>query len=304
LIHLARDLAHKSSRALSIRVLGLVCLLGSLAPIGAQPQGRTEPVASPLAPTQPGGVQRLTVTAPADVTHVTATLFDAAVPLGRVEAGRWEGLLGVDVERAAGEYPLTLTATTSDGRANTRTTPLVVRARQFPTRRLTVDSRFIEPTASDAARMRDDAALLSGLLAGVSERRWAGAFLPPVRGLATSNFGTRSVFNGQPRAPHAGIDYRGAVGTPITAPNAGRVVLAQELFLTGNTVVLDHGLGLFSVFAHLSRIDVGTGQDVVASGPIGLVGATGRVTGPHLHWSVRLAGARIDPAILLQVQAR
>ena len=285
-------------------VLGLVGLLGLLEPVGGQPRGLTGPVASPLVPTQPGGVQRLTVTAPSDAAHVTATLLDAAVPLGRVETGKWEGLLGVDVERAAGEYPLTLTATTLDGRSETSTTLLVVRARRFPTRRLTVDSRFIEPTASDAARMRDDAALLAGLLAGVSERRWAGAFLPPVRGVATSNFGTRSVFNGQPRAPHAGIDYRGAVGTPITAPNAGRVVLAQELFLTGNTVVLDHGLGLFSVFAHLSRVDVGMGTDVIASGPIGLVGATGRVTGPHLHWSVRLAGARIDPALLLKAIAQ
>jgi murein DD-endopeptidase MepM/ murein hydrolase activator NlpD len=288
----------------SIGVLGLVGLLGAFAPVGGQPQPQNLPVVGPLAPTQPGGVQRLAVTVPADVTRVTATLFDAAVPLGRVEAGRWEGLLGVDVERAAGEYALTLTATTSDGRASTRQMWLVVGARRFPTRRLTVDGRFIEPTASDAARMRDDATRLSGVLAGVSERRWAGAFLPPVRGVATSNFGTRSVFNGQPRAPHAGIDYRGAVGTPITAPNAGRVALAQELFLTGNTVVLDHGLGLFSVFAHLSRMDVRMGQDVVASGPIGLVGATGRVTGPHLHWSVRLAGARIDPALLLQALTR
>jgi murein DD-endopeptidase MepM/ murein hydrolase activator NlpD len=281
----------------SIWVLGLVGLLGLLEPVGGL--GLTEPVVSPLAPTQPGGVQRLTVTAPTDVTHVTATLVDAPVPLGRVESGKWEGLLGVDVERAAGQYPLTLSATSSDGRSETSTTLLIVRARRFSTRRLTVDTRFIEPTASDAGRMRDDAALLAGLLAGVSERRWAGAFLPPVRGVAT-----RSIFNGQPRAPHAGIDYRGAVGTPITAPNAGRVVLAQALFLTGNTVVLDHGLGLFSVFAHLSRVDVGMGQDVVASGPIGLVGATGRVTGPHLHWSVRLAGARIDPALLLQALAR
>ncbi len=285
-------------------LIGVVCLVGSLAPLSGQTRPPALPVVAPLAPTQPGGVQRLTVTAPGDATHVTATWADALVHLGRVGAGRWEGLLGVDVERSAGEYPLTVAATTPGGRTETSAAMVVVRARRFPTRRLTVDSRFIEPTEADAVRMRDDATLLAGLLAGVSERRWAGAFLPPVRGPATSNFGTRSIFNGQPRAPHAGIDYRGAVGTPITAPNAGRVVLAQDLFLTGNTVVVDHGLGLFSVFAHLSRVDVGVGQDVVAAGPIGLVGATGRVTGPHLHWSVRLAGARIDPAMLLQVQTR
>jgi murein DD-endopeptidase MepM/ murein hydrolase activator NlpD len=120
-----------------------------------------------------------------------------------------------------------------------------------------------------------------------------------VTGPATSNFGSRSIFNGQPRAPHAGIDYRGAVGTPIVAPNAGRVVLAEDLFLTGNTVVVDHGLGLYSLFAHMSRLDVKAGDDVATGTPVGLVGATGRVTGPHLHWSVRLGAARVDPAALL-----
>jgi len=287
----------------SISLFGLACLLISQVPLGSQPRGLTAPVVVPLAPTQPGGVQRLRVTAPGEVSLLAVTLFEAPVPLGRVDAGTWEGLLGVDVERAAGEYPLTVTATGADGRSATSTTLVVVRARRFSTRRLTVDNRFIEPTAADAARMRDDAARLGEVLAGVSDRHWAGPFVPPVRGTATSNFGTRSVFNGQPRAPHAGIDYRGAIGTPIVAPNAGRVVLAEHLFLTGNTVVLDHGLGLFSIFAHLSRMDVGVGQAVVASGPIGLVGATGRVTGPHLHWSVRLAGARVDPALLLQALA-
>lgn len=301
---MVRDSVARFSSVRSICLLGVVGLLGSFGPLAGQSPPEPRLVVGPLEPTQPGGVQRLTVTAPGDAAHVTATLFDAAVPVGRVAAGRWEGLLGVDVERSAGEFPLTVTASGPSGKTDTATTTVVVRARRFPTRRLTVDSRFIEPTESDANRMRADAALLAGLLTGVSERRWAGGFRPPVLGPATSNFGTRSIFNGQPRAPHAGIDYRGAVGTPITAPNAGRVVLARDLFLTGNTVVLDHGLGLFSVFAHLSRVDVGVGQDVVAAGPIGLVGATGRVTGPHLHWSVRLAGARIDPAMLLQVPTR
>jgi murein DD-endopeptidase MepM/ murein hydrolase activator NlpD len=117
----------------------------------------------------------------------------------------------------------------------------------------------------------------------------------PLPGVQGNNFGSRSIFNGQPRAPHAGADFRGATGTPIPAPAAGQVVLAESLFFTGNTVVIDHGEGLYSLLAHLSRIDVAPGQTLVRGDVVGLLGATGRVTGPHLHWTIRLNGARVDP---------
>jgi murein DD-endopeptidase MepM/ murein hydrolase activator NlpD len=117
----------------------------------------------------------------------------------------------------------------------------------------------------------------------------------PVPGVPGSNFGSRSIFNGEERAPHAGVDFRGATGTPVRAPAGGRVVLAEDLFFTGQTVVIDHGLGLYSLLAHLSRLDVAPGQAVAQGDTVGLLGATGRVTGPHLHWTVRLNGARVDP---------
>jgi len=121
---------------------------------------------------------------------------------------------------------------------------------------------------------------------------------------ANSAFGTRSVFNGQPRSAHGGADFLSPAGTPIHAPNAGRIVLARDLYFSGNTVVIDHGLGLFSMLAHLSAIDVHEGDGVTADQRIGLVGATGRVTGPHLHWAVRAGGARVDPLSLLAVLGR
>jgi murein DD-endopeptidase MepM/ murein hydrolase activator NlpD len=121
----------------------------------------------------------------------------------------------------------------------------------------------------------------------------------PVDGKPSSNFGTRSYYNGQRRAPHAGIDFRGATGTPIRAANTGTVVLASPLYFTGNTIVIDHGARLFSVFAHLSEFRVKAGERVEPQTIVGLVGATGRVTGPHLHWSVRLNGARVDPLSLI-----
>ena len=118
-------------------------------------------------------------------------------------------------------------------------------------------------------------------------------------GAATSSFGRRSVLNGQARSPHSGTDFRAATGTPVRAPNGGRVVLAADQYFSGNTVILDHGQGLFSFLAHLSRITVRDGQIVARGEEVGLSGATGRVTGPHLHWTVRLDGARVDPLSVL-----
>ena len=120
-----------------------------------------------------------------------------------------------------------------------------------------------------------------------------------------SGFGVRSVYNGEPRAPHSGADFASPSGTPVLAPGGGRVVLAEPLYFTGQTVVIDHGLGLVSLLAHLSRIDVRVGADVVAGARVGLVGATGRATGPHLHWTVRLQGARVDPmSVIAALQER
>ncbi len=110
-----------------------------------------------------------------------------------------------------------------------------------------------------------------------------------------SPFGLRRFFNGQPRSPHSGIDLRAKDGTPIKSPNNGRIALVRDCYLSGNTVVVDHGGGLFTLYAHLSRVNVKQGQMVKKGEVIGLAGSTGRVTGPHLHWGVSLMGMRVDP---------
>ena len=133
------------------------------------------------------------------------------------------------------------------------------------------------------------------------ERLWRAPFERPVPGPSNGRFGARSVFNGQARSPHAGADFSSEAGTPVKAPNAGKVVAARELFFTGNTVIVDHGAGVSSLLAHLSRIDVHEGDLVTPGEIIGAVGATGRVTGPHLHWAVRVGRARVDPLSLLAV---
>jgi murein DD-endopeptidase MepM/ murein hydrolase activator NlpD len=151
-------------------------------------------------------------------------------------------------------------------------------------------------------RIEREAREIAAIWEGSSRvKLWDGPFLPPVPDPANSAFGTRSVFNGQARAPHGGADFLSGAGTPVKAPGGGRIVLAGSLYYTGGTVIIDHGLGLFSLMAHLSAIDVQTGDLVKAGDAIGKVGATGRVTGPHLHWSVRANGARVDPLSLLFV---
>ena len=128
-----------------------------------------------------------------------------------------------------------------------------------------------------------------------------GPFQPPLDAEARDTFGARSIFNGQPRSPHGGVDYGCPVGTPIAAPAPAVVSLAEDLYFTGGTVILDHGRGLYSVLAHLSMIAVAPGDFVERGAVVGAAGATGRVTGPHLHWGTRLNGARVDPQSLLAI---
>ena len=165
----------------------------------------------------------------------------------------------------------------------------------------------MNPPPSETERIARDSAFLRTIFAASAPTRlWTRSFTSPVPDPANSRFGTRSIFNGERRNPHGGADFASPLGRPVRAPSAGRVVAARELFFTGNVVIIDHGLGLFSLLAHLSRIDVEEGAAVKAGQVVGLVGATGRVTGPHLHWALTVAGARVDPvsALVLLGDAR
>jgi murein DD-endopeptidase MepM/ murein hydrolase activator NlpD len=164
---------------------------------------------------------------------------------------------------------------------------------------LKVEPGYVEPSPDALKQIARDNAALSGAYARRTPKLWNGAFRLPVDGTPTSNFGSRSYYNDQPRAPHAGVDFRSSPGTPVRAANYGTIVLAQDMYFTGNTVVIDHGARLLSVFAHLSEMHVKAGDIVMPETIVGLVGATGRVTGPHLHWSVRLNGTRVDPLSLV-----
>jgi murein DD-endopeptidase MepM/ murein hydrolase activator NlpD len=205
------------------------------------------------------------------------------------------GLVGIDLDTKPGPYMLRVT--TSDGQVVERT--LQVLAKAFPIRRLRVAPAFVDPPPDEAERIAREYTALETIFRSESPRKWNGSFLLPVDGTATSNFGSRSYYNGRRRSPHAGVDFVGQPGTPIRAGNSGQVVLAEPLYFTGNTVIVDYGGGLYSLFAHMSEFRVSKGDSVAPDTIVGLVGATGRVTGPHLHWSVRLLGARVDPLSLV-----
>jgi murein DD-endopeptidase MepM/ murein hydrolase activator NlpD len=248
---------------------------------------------------QPGELVILTLTTPARAADIRVHVFNRDIAAYQVDNLTWRALVGIDLDVAAGAYPAAI-----DGRAGSATLQttyrFTVRSKRFPTRTLTVDPAFVNPPAEMEDRIVREAAELEQIWTRSSlERLWEDPFVPPVRRAATSAFGSRSVFNGIARSPHAGADFPSPTGTPIAAPNAGRVVLARDLYFSGNTVVLDHGLGLFSLLAHLSVVNVREGDRISAGQVIGKVGATGRVTGPHLHWAVRLAGARVDPVAVL-----
>jgi murein DD-endopeptidase MepM/ murein hydrolase activator NlpD len=252
---------------------------------------------------RPGDLVVLTITTRAAIGSMRARAFDRELLPFAAGARRWRVLVGVDLETSPGTYAVSIEADGSPS-VDTATYELVVAPRNFRTRTLTVDEAYVNPPAATVERINREAAELNELWAASSRAKlWDGPFVRPVLDPANSAFGTRSILNGQPRSPHSGADFSSAAGTPIRAPNAGRVVLASDRYFTGNTVMIDHGLGLFSLFAHLSETSVKTGEMVRTGEVIGKVGATGRVTGPHLHWSVRLNGARIDPLSLLAALA-
>jgi murein DD-endopeptidase MepM/ murein hydrolase activator NlpD len=166
---------------------------------------------------------------------------------------------------------------------------------------LTVEPRFVELSDADAARAARESRRLGEVFGTVTgEIYWAGPFQAPIPGGEGSNFGHARVFNDQPRNPHSGADIAATTGTPILSTNRGRVAEVGDYFFNGNTVIVDHGQGIHSVYLHMSRIDVEVGQLVERGDVLGQVGATGRVTGPHLHWGFRIQNARVDPFSLLR----
>lgn len=175
-----------------------------------------------------------------------------------------------------------------------------IRANNYREQRLNVDRKYVEPDPQQLERIFAERKIIDTALTNVDQIELTDVSLQaPVTGKRSSSFGTRRFFNDQPRSPHKGMDIAASSGTPIVAPMAGTVTATGDYFFNGNTVIIDHGQGFVSLYCHLSEIDSEAGQLVAAGAPIGKVGATGRVTGAHLHFATYLNGIAVDPALLL-----
>jgi murein DD-endopeptidase MepM/ murein hydrolase activator NlpD len=214
----------------------------------------------------------------------------------------WFALAGVDVDAPAGPSKLKITVHDAKGGSRPLNRTIRVQSAHYRTSALTVAPEFVQPSPEALKQIAADQVLTEKAYASSAPTPlWKGNFRHPMVAPQTERFGTRRIFNGIPASNHKGLDYRAAPGTPVRASNSGVVVLAGPLYYAGNSVFIDHGMGLFTLYMHFSKISVREGQHVVRGQKLGLSGATGRVTGPHLHWAVRWQGAYLDPAKLLQL---
>jgi murein DD-endopeptidase MepM/ murein hydrolase activator NlpD len=221
-------------------------------------------------------------------------------------SGGQSALLGLDLETKPGAHDWQVAVREEGREPRTRSGRLTVAAREFPVQRLTLPPGMVDLDPETERRATAETERLRTLYRTVTpERLWRGPFVKPVAiNESGTGFGARRIINGKPRAPHAAIDFAAPEGTPVLSANTGRVALVGDFFFPGRLVIIDHGLGLYTLYFHLSTIGVGEGDRVERGQPVGTVGATGRATGPHLHFGAQLGPARLDPDVLLALDLR
>jgi murein DD-endopeptidase MepM/ murein hydrolase activator NlpD len=254
------------------------------------------------APVIAGSPELLRVTSPGAVA-ITGTWLDRKLEFfpGPAHTHEWLALAGVDVEAAPGPSTIQLHIH-SNGSTRDLTQPVEILPAHYRTGVLTVPPKFVTPGPEELKQIDADKILKERIFSTSADRPlWSGDFRAPVRAQATDSFGTRRTFNGKLASIHKGMDFRASMGTPVRASNSGTIVLARLLYYEGNCVIIDHGLGLYTLSMHFSRIEAREGEHVSTGDRLGLSGATGRVTGPHLHWAVRWQNAYLDPAKLLRL---
>ncbi|RMH38096.1 MAG: M23 family metallopeptidase [Nitrospirae bacterium] len=233
--------------------------------------------------------------------EVTGQFLGRRVLFFPLRSQTYAGLLGIDMEDAPGQHELHVTIRHPGGRRKL-IYPITVLPEAYPTQRMTLPKNKVELDAATLKRVRTEQQTLLSVFESVTPHPlWEGPCVEPVEGRVTGVFGSRRIINGYPRNPHSGEDIAAPTGTPVRAMNAGVVRMTIDHFFTGKGVIIDHGMGLFSMYFHLREIAVEQGQRVHRGQVIGTVGSTGRATGPHLHWGVRLNGARVDPYALMRL---
>lgn len=209
-------------------------------------------------------------------------------------------IVGIDLGQNQGNYPLVISVVDYDGSVERIEKEISISAKEFPIKKLWVKEEFVTPPSESLERIRRESEILKSVYE-IYTPQWLGdgKFIIPSEGEIVPNFGERRIFNNKPRSSHSGVDISTPFGYPVRASNSGKIVLASNLYFAGKSVIIDHGLGVFSQYLHFSKIKANRGDFVEKGSVIGEIGATGRVTGPHLHWGIRVLGSRVDPFSLL-----
>ncbi len=253
---------------------------------------------------QPGDVVKVTLhDSSGYVKFVQLRFQDRKFPMVKLENfHKFIAFIGLDLGIKPGNYSLFVILLNEDGQQQSKKEQIFVLPKEFPLKKLWVDEKYVTPPEDSLERIKRESELLSAIY-GMYTPMWMGEgkFIIPSEGEMAPNFGERRIFNNQPRSPHSGIDISSPFGADVKASNSGSVVVANDLYYAGKTVVIDHGLGVFSIYCHFSKITVRIGDQVSKGDVIGEIGATGRVTGPHLHWAFKASGSRVNPLSLLKL---
>ncbi len=255
----------------------------------AQPEITLEPAAP-----GPGDIMVVTVKSPSG--PVVGKFGDRKIYFNPSKDS-YKAIVGIDLQTAPGTYDFDIAV---NGSLFSRVVNVV--KKEYPLQRLTLPKDMVILSPQNEARAEREQKIMTAIWPNETERDWTGDFINPREGRISTPFGMRRIINKIPKSSHSGVDVACHAGDEVRAPNNGVVALVDNMFFSGNSIVLDHGQGIYTMFFHLSRILVTPGQQVKKGEVIGLVGSTGRSTGPHLHWGVRIQGARVDPLELIKLR--
>jgi len=235
---------------------------------------------------QPGEIVALTIDKEQGIKAAKISFLGKEYQMAEDSKGlRLIVFIGLDLSLQPGEYPVKIFLEDEGGLWQMFAKEIPVSAKQFPLIKLWVKQKYVTPPPEVTKRIEREAEILKTIYSIFTPQWWGhGEFIWPVSGKVTAQFGQRRVYNNQPRSSHSGLDIAAPAGTPVRASNSGQVVLADNLYFSGKTVIINHGLGVFTVYCHFSKIRIKRGEQVKKGEVIGDIGATGRVTGPHLHW--------------------
>jgi murein DD-endopeptidase MepM/ murein hydrolase activator NlpD len=247
-----------------------------------------------------GEIDLITLTLESDIPLVMGKFLDHPISFFKKNTNEYAAIIGIDLDQPVGLQTLGVTWKRGES-TDRREIPIEVVSASFGTQTLKLPKGMVDLDPPTLARVEKEQARMREIFnKSADQKLWEEAFIVPTEGKVAGTFGLRRIMNGQPRNPHTGEDITAPLGAPVLASNGGKVILVGDFYFNGQSVIIDHGLGLFSMYFHLSETAVKEGETVKKGQAIGSVGQSGRATGPHLHWGVRLNGARVNPFSLIE----